>query len=474
MYSDQLRSAIVLLISLATTTGGAAAAEADSAPAPTRVQLAQTSPAAPANAAPAEAEVSVPSLKVPVLGGDASTAAGQRSASAGYELAGSGIGSRAEGPTETILTAPTKGRAIRFDNGIFVYPSAMLAVGHNDNVTGSNTNTTSSQIVVLRPEVVAELKRNGDRYSLSYAGNYGHYTNSSADDFDHHDFWFGGDNYFTARARMGWGVGYLLRSDARGSTDRAAATSEPDRWRAPVARFIGIYGAPGARGRIEVEADAMQKRYQNNRASTIGSDVDMLTLAGRFAFRVMPRTSLLFEARQTRSDYLWSASTSDNDYRKLLLGVTWEASAKTTGFIKLGRATKDFDLGGRKDPSAGTWEAGVTWSPLTYSVFNLQTAQDIADSTGFGNFVDNRSVSLTWDHNWSSYFSSSLNLSQVSSDYDGADRNDKTRNYGIGVYREVGHNFRLGVSHNRTERDSNVPAFDFKRNVTMISLEMIL
>jgi len=434
--------------------------------------------AASGSAAPVEAEVpslNVPTVRAPVIGGDASVGAGQRSASAGYELSGSGIGSANTPEQGAILTNAGKGRPIRFQNGIFVYPAASLAIGHNDNVGGTATNEKSSSVVILRPEVVAEMKRSGDRYTFSYAGNYGHYAASSDDDFQHHDIWLAGDNYFTTRARLGWGVGYQWRSDARGSTDRVSSSS-PDEWHAPVARLVGIYGAPGAVGRLELESSWMQKRYTNNRAFTQDSDVDMLMLSGRFFYRVMPKTSLVFEARNTRSDYVSATSTSDNDYLKLLIGATWDMTAKTTGMIKLGRAYKNYDDASRRDPSAATWEAGVTWAPLTYSEFSLQSAQDIADSSsGAGNYyINNRSHSLSWNHKWASYISSSVNAGVVRSNYNGIARDDTTKNFGIGFYRELGYNFRAGLNWNRTKRDSTVNVNDFQRDVFMLTLEAVL
>jgi polysaccharide biosynthesis protein VpsM len=418
--------------------------------------------------------LSAPGERVPVLGGDSSTGAAQRASSAGYELSGSGVGSASVAEQGAILTSGVKGRSLRFENGIFVYPSAALAVGHNDNVGGDSVNEKSSKIIVLRPEVVAELKRRGDRYTLSYNGNYGHYTSSSDDDFEHHDIWLAGDNYLTTRTRVGWGVGYQSRTDARGSTDRGGVNDTPDKWRAPLARVLAIYGAPAAIGRFELESSWMQKRYTNNRASTRGSDVDIAMLSGRFFYRVMPKTSLVFEARNTWSDYALSTSTNDNSYLKLLVGARWDMTAKTTGDVRVGRAYKNYESSTRRDPRAGTWEAGLTWSPLTYSVFRLETGQDIADSTGVGNFTESRSHNLVWNHNWASYITSSVNAGMVKTDYDGVARNDKTKNYGVSFFRELGYNFRAGVNWSRTKRDSNQNNLDFKRDVFMLTLEAML
>lgn len=485
MNSIRTRSAVMLVLSLglgANAWAEAGLAEAIEQPlllaqadTGNAVPAARPAPAAAASAAEPETvpSLSTPGAVTPLGGSDAAGNTLQRSVTSGYELAGAGIGSASVSQNQYIMTSPVKGRGVRFDNGIFLHPAATVGLGYNSNVLGTPNNKTSSSILVLRPEVVAEAKSRGDRYTASYSGNYGRYASSSPDDFYNHDFWLAGDNYFTTRARLGWGVGYVMRSDPRGSTDRVAG-DEPDRWRAPVARVLGIYGAPKALGRIELEGSWMQKRYQNNRQLTEGFDLNTSTVAGRFFYRVMPATSLVFEARNTWTDYVLDTSTNDNRYSKLLVGATWEATAKTTGFIKVGRAYKNFDTAGRSDPSAGTWEAGVSWAPRTYSVVRLETEQNILDSTGVGNFTMVRGHSLNWEHKWASYFTSSLSASQVTADYDGIDRKDKTNSYGIGVFREVGRNFRVGASWNHIKRNSSDDARDFTRNVQMLTLEVVL
>ncbi len=408
------------------------------------------------------------------FGGEAGgIGANQRSATANYQLGGTGITASNRAIEGAIMTAPARGRPLRFENGIFVYPAVMLGYGRNDNVLGTKTGQIASNFYVLRPELMAELKTHGDRYTVSYSGNYGRYENSSADNFDYHEFSLAGDNYFTTRARLGWGAGYIKRSDPRGSTDSSSG-SEPNRWHAPVIRAIGIYGAPGSIGRIELEGSRMDKRYENNRASTESLDVNLTSFAGRFFYRFMPKTSVVFEARQTWADYVLATSTSDNTDRRLYAGLVWEATAKTTGTLKLGRAYKNFDDSSRRDAGMASWEASLRWSPLTYSNVDLVASKAPTDSTGVGNFITNNATTLTWNHKWASYISSRVNFGYIKSDYDADPRRDKTKNYGIGFFHELGYQMRLGLDWQRTDRSSNLETYDFKRDVTMITLEAVL
>ena len=389
------------------------------------------------------------------------------SAPGAYDLAGIG---RRDSAQETILTEPVSGVPIRFENGVFVFPTALVGVGYNDNVIGSSTGAIGSTIFSLQPRVVAELKNRGDRYTLAYTGNFTRFAGSSADNFNNHELIAAGDNYFSARSRLGWSAGYLASTDPRGTTDRTLS-AEPDRWNAPVLQGIYAYGAKGAQGRIEVDAGLQSKRYQNNRAFTVGSDVDINSVAGRFFYRVMPRTSMVFEARRIDSNYKLASSTNDNIDGRYLVGVTWEAAAKTSGSFKIGHQNKNFASTSRADASGSTWEGSVKWAPLTYSVVELTTGRTAADSTGVGEYVMNTGTSLSWSHRWASYLSTRATLATVRSDFAGTARADSTRNIGLGVFYQFGRNMRAGLELANSRRNSNQDVFDFKRNTTFVSLE---
>lgn len=384
-----------------------------------------------------------------------------------YDLAGIG---RRDATQEVILTEPVAGLPLRLDNGIFIFPSVLTGLGYNDNVTGVNVGAVGSSVLSVQPRVVAELKKRGDRYTLTYNGNFNRYASSSADNFNNNDLTLAGDNYFSSRSRLGWSAGYVSSSDPRGSTDRVQG-AVPDRWHAPVLQGLYIYGADGAKGRFEAEAAMQNKRYDNNRLFTVGSDVDVHSVSGRFFARVMPKTSAVFELRHISSDYKQLTSTNDNTDNRYLVGVTWDAAAKTTGSFKVGVQRKNFSSPLVRDASGNTWEGSLKWSPLTYSVFDLTTGRSASDSTGTGDYVMNNGTNLVWNHRWKNNLSSRVLVSSVRSDYVGANRVDTTRNMGVGVFYEFRPNLRAGLELANARRSSNVGIYDFSRNTTFLSLE---
>lgn len=368
-----------------------------------------------------------------------------------------------------MMTARAHGAPITFD-GVYVYPTAILTLGHDDNLISSTINEISSTFASLRPDIVVEEKNHGDRYTASYQGNYTHYADSYDDDFDHHEFQVAGDNTFSSRARLGWLVGYAIDTDPRGSTDRGISEL-PDKWHAPTAAALFAYGAQGAIGRIEVETSLQNKRYVNNRNTTVAADVDLYNVAGRFFYRIAPATSLLIEARQIKSDYMLSISPNSNTDRRLLVGVTWEATAATTGVFKIGRLKKSFIDSIHSDYSGITWEGSVRWAPLTYSTVTITTSRAPFDSSGVGDYILNRTMSIAWNHQWTKLVTSHVNLGATNSDYRGVDRQDDTRNYGIGLSYGLRRWLKIGAELARTQRSSNQPGIPFDRDIVLLTLE---
>ena len=275
-----------------------------------------------------------------------------------------------------------------------------------------------------------------------------------------------GDNYFSSRSALGWSVGYIARTDPRGSTDRGISAT-PDSWNAPVARALYIYGVPGAPGRFEVEGWGQQKRYDNNRATTVAADADLTGASGRFFWRVMPRTSAVLEIRQTNADYIDPTSTGDNTDRRYLVGLVWDATAKTTGTVKVGQVEKKFSNSARQGTTSSTWEGAVRWSPLTYSVWDLMMYKAPSDSTGFGDYVMNTGSTLAWNHQVASTISSRATLGNVQSDFAATARSDTVRNYGLGFFYNVSRTVRAGIEWTRTDRSSNQTVFEFNCNFQM-------
>jgi len=391
-----------------------------------------------------------------------------------YELSGSGIGG-SRGSSQAILTAPVPGSGapIRTVGGIFLYPSVFVGYGYNDNVLSSSINQFGSGLINVAPQVMAEMKSRGDRYTALILANHTGYSNSRNDNYTNYEAWVAGDNYFSARARMGWALGQVSATDPRGASLRATSIS-PDHWNAPTLRGRFIYGAPEAAGRIEVDADSRHKRYDNNRTVTEVADRDDKGLAGRFFYRLGSRSLALVEVSNRVFDYPSAAAIDDNTDRRLYLGYTWEASAATTGIVKVGRMTKRFDQAGHDQYSGGTWEATVRWLPLTYSAFEFALVKVAEDPTGLGSYLLNTRNSVSWKHQWSKSFTTVAAASLSNTKFAGTSRSDDIRGISLTAQYNPRRWLTTGVDFAITDLQSSDPAADWRRKVIMFTANFTL
>jgi hypothetical protein len=398
----------------------------------------------------------------------------QPSAANTYQLSGTSI-SGAIGATNTILTAPVPANAAAYktESGIYLYPTAFVGAGYNDNLQATNAGEIGSSFVNLAPQLVAELKHKGDRYTALASLDATRYNNSADDNYTNSELQIAGDNYFSSRARAGWSVGRIGGIDPRGSTQRPIS-EQPDRWHTSNLDGRLIYGAPEASGRLEMDLGHVVKTYDNNRIYTETADLTLNSVAGRVFYRLGTRTLALAEIRDAKANYASALATDSNTDRRYYAGLTWEATAATTGIIKIGRMTKDFDQADRPGYSGGSWEAAVHWLPRTYSAFDLTTGRATADSTGYGNYTINTSTDLVWNHKWTQSLHSRMAAGVLKADFSGTNRTDTTNNYGLAVDYAVLRWLKLGVDFARTNNSSNDAAAAYKRNVTMLTLDASL
>ena len=282
-----------------------------------------------------------------------------------------------------------------------------------------------------------------------------------------------GDNYYTARARSGWAFSRVHGSDPRGSTNRPLS-DEPDRYDTNKIDGRFIYGAPEAAGRVEVDVGNQRKTYTNNRIYTDVADLSVHQYAGRLFLRISPRTLTLVEYRNSKAVYDSEFADFSSTEQRYYVGVTWEASAATTGIIKVGRMTKTFSDPTIEGFGGGSWEAAVRWMPRTYTSIDLQTTRATGDSTGVGRYILTTGTNLIWNQKWTSYITSRVATGLVSSEFVGGDRKDTTHTYSFTIDYALRRWLKLGFDLTRTNTASTDDASSFNRTVSLVTLTATL
>jgi len=357
---------------------------------------------------------------------------------------------------------------------ITAYPSVQMSLQHNDNLYSRPNNKTGDRIDVLNPAVRLEAKQGANTYSLTLGSTLGRYRNYSADNYTSYNVNALASLDLSARLRAQLKADYIDSSDPRGSTNNPLSPT-PDRWRQTGGQGIFSYGAPGARGRVDFELGQTRKAYYNNRTTTEALDRTVDDLGATFYWRIAPKTSLLFQGKHSTIDYLLSTSTLGSTESRLLAGVTWEATAKTTGMFKLGMVKKDFDESTRGSSTGISWDGQIRWSPLTYSHVNFTLGKAPAETTGgVGNFIDRTNTGAQWVHDWSSQLTTEASASYMTDAYKGLARTDNTQNYGLKATYKMRRWLSIGGDYTHAFRNSDDNSFDYKRNVFMLFLRAAL
>jgi hypothetical protein len=351
-----------------------------------------------------------------------------------------------------------------------IYPGVDIGLGYDDNLFSSEVNKRGSSLLLLSPWLRIESRPAPHRFDLSFGYSAGRYGSSSADDYDDYALNANGLAVFSGRSDLKLHAEYIYGHDARGSTDRAFGDS-PDEYVNAGAEGTFGYGAPGARGRLELNGGVYTRQYQNNRLFTEASDHDTGIFGGTFLWRIAPKSQLLVQAERRRLDYDLPTSTLDSHETRVYVGARWDATALTSGSAKVGTLKKDFDTDPRQDFSTPSWEVGVRWSPLTYSVFDFNTSRQTSESTGVGDTIVSSIYNVLWTHSWSTRVRTQVLAGWRNDDFrgEGVTREDDVATLGLRMQYQIRRWLKLGAEYTYTDRDSNDPSVIYQRNLIMFT-----
>ncbi|MBK8283388.1 MAG: outer membrane beta-barrel protein [Ahniella sp.] len=384
----------------------------------------------------------------------------------------------------SLCSAPAFAVGDGFDMGpLRVMPSVGLSIGHDSNVALTADNEIDSIVTRLSPGVRFQGGDERSRFTGTATMDAGWYDSSSQDDYV--DYGLQGEWLYSPVVRhaftldAGWRRGHDSRGTAAREGNLALLPLDPDEY--DLTNFGGKYrfGAPGARGRLELEAKATQVNYNNNRQYTRFRDRDDALVGAAFYWRIAPKTSALVRIDQIDANY--EDATLDNTEQHQYVGLEFDATAKTSGTIMVGRVDKDFDSLDREDFSGTSWRAGVAFKPRTYSVIELSTGRETDETNGFGDFILREDIALGWSHQWSERWSTQFDVGSADEEHRGLGlypdfqgRSDDTRFYGVSGQYQFSPWLRFGAGFKSYDRNSDIPELNYQRESLLFSLEASL
>ena len=368
---------------------------------------------------------------------------------------------------------------------VTVYPSIGLSAIHDDNIYLNNAVRQSANYEIVSPGVKLLAQNRDDVYSLDYQANLGRYNSSGTSNNNYNDQSLVGNASIVASTRAVFKLQpeFVIGHDPIGTTYGGIQfTPVPNKWRNTGISGIFGYGSEGAKGRVELAAGYLATKYLNNRDLTFAYDKNTTDLGGTFFYRVMPKTSLLFQATNTRYAYDNGGSlVPNNTVRNYMVGAKWEATAKTTGDFRIGQVQQRYDYGTLPNFTGTGWNGTIRWTPREYSRVKLDLTKQPEQTTLTGsNSYIVTSSSADWAYDWSSRFTSHLTAGRVTENFGGLGLSTGNNSYGV----SADYQFRRWLKANlgwttwaKTATPINIPGigyaptfFDYNRNVVMLTL----
>ncbi|WP_257296568.1 hypothetical protein [Endozoicomonas sp. YOMI1] len=354
-------------------------------------------------------------------------------------------------------------------------PMASAGIGYDDNVYREGEGDLAdkgSTVYKLNAEAEFKAQTGLSTYAATLAARNTSYSSQSDANFT--DVGVKGDIHqeFNSRNRLDAKFDFGRYHDA-GSTvngDIDKATPEYDKTQGSLKYG---FGSLEALMRADLFGSYDKKNYNAG-----GQDRKTTEYGATGYYQFMPKTSALVEIKERKLDYTQQQNAA-YDITSYLVGLNWEATAKSNGYAKLGRRYRDA-TGTERQGYTG-WEVGVSYLPVDYSLIQLSTTRDYgleSDNPAEADFTQGITTRLTWRHQWTGKIVTRANYSYSDEKIQGSTgitKKDRSVNQlGLAVDWNIKRNIKVSASWqhtNRDEADKNgfTDAEDYKRNYYMLT-----
>lgn len=360
-----------------------------------------------------------------------------------------------------------------------ITPTMGITATDDDNIFRSGGNKLESVIYNYRPRILSVLESGANSFGLDLSADKGEYVETDEDDYTDWSARFDGHVELNSSNIVDFNASFNDAHEPRGTgfSQGSNIPTIPDEFEETRLGASYQIGNNDSLGRLLFSVGSYEKEYTNNFALTQYREREEDNWGATFFWNLSPRTALLLEYRNKEIDYgttLAGTASLDGEDEYLYAGIEWEASAATTGSLRIGRGEKQF-----VDPSRGTVdvpsvEADVTWTPVDYTSLTIYGSRVLDETQGFGDSVDRTTTGVTWQHDWTARFSSNLNVSLSSEDHLGSPRSDDYDNYSLGFIYSVARWLDIGADIGLEDRESNIPDLTMDRSFIALRLEASL
>ena len=369
-----------------------------------------------------------------------------------------------------------------------VTPLAGLNIGYDDNVFRNGVTDglkdKSSTVYELKASAEFKAQQGLNTYAATVAAKNKRFTSEQDADFTNIGLDAKVHQELNSRNRLDVDLGIGNYHD-EGSTVRGTTDLSAPEYTRTTGRLVYGFGGKEAMFRADLFGGYNKQDYKTSNGLAEGNDRKTTELGATAFYRFMPKTDALVEIKQRNLDYT-GVNNAGYDITSYLVGLNWDATAKTTGYAKLGRRYRDSQVSGVDTEGYTGWEVGVSYLPLEHSLIQLSTARDYgleSDNPQDATFTQGTSTEVSWKHGWTSRISTRVAYrytdEEVQSANGGALKDRTVNDFGVGVEWQLRRYATLGLSWNTIDRDEKALAAGqtpdgYSRNVYMLTAEMSL
>lgn len=357
-----------------------------------------------------------------------------------------------------------------------LFPTIGLSSGYQDNFLYQvDGRKEGSQYISISPGVRLEKFGEKTNFLVQYDITKTYFDFDSKYNVQTQHLLGNIDHRFSNRSNFGISAEYYDGTDRVGTGNQQGDLInlglDPDEWHSFGLSGKWHYGGVGAKGALDFSVGTVDRQYDNNREFTATRDRRASYFGVTYSHEMSPKTHFLTQFKRTNIDY--DIATLDSTETRLMLGAEWKATGKTSARALVGYLTKDFDEPQHDDFKGVAIEVGATWSPRSYSMFDLTLNRETDETNGNGSYVVRNSADVGWTHFWKDRFSTTANIGVSNEDYQGLTlRDDDINYYGVSAKYQFKDWFVSGVGYKYIDRDSTIDDFSYNDSSLLFTLEL--
>jgi hypothetical protein len=362
-------------------------------------------------------------------------------------------------------------------------PTVDVGLRYDDNVTRQDDEKVSSFSSIISPQFVLLNNFGASQTRFGYRLRNERFFSSSADNYTDHFLTAGVEYELNIRHRLDVSFEFEDGHEQRGTGFSILnLASTPDTYKETDFGVQYSYGVPSADGRLDLGIDISNRDYDLNTDAGRARDRVITTTQGTFFYRIGTATDATFDVIHRDVSYNFDftpANPLDSVVTSYLVGVKWDATAETSGFVKVGYEEKDFESSLRENYDGFDWSAGVTWEPTQNAQFNFSTDTNTDETNGEGNFIRQRDYQVQWRHRWLERLKTSVSYTISEDRYEGQPvefgvREDDLERLNLTAYYQFRRWFNVQFGYTFDTRDSNRTGIDFDRNQFLLNAYITL